>query len=402
MKYFKWYGFDTYGKEHKGYAYGTSPAHVRSLLVEHNIAVLRVKPSIDFWRLFKKRVIHREIALFWHHMATLLSGGISLSLALHLVKIQLPGLYFKAIVQDVKRQIDEGAPLYSALAYHEDYFSETVVALIKASEHSGNLAQMCSSLSWYYENVAAYRQKLQAALFMPLITLIFSLFVIMGVFIGVVPQFEFFFQQQEHPLSSITKVVFFISSFLRSSWMPFFLVGGGGILGLIGMMVRKSVRMKVMLDTFYTRLPWVNRIIRLYSTLCFLQALHLLLIGGIPLIDALMLSRLAIKNSYFRQQCSEVCSALQEGLSLSKALQKIHNPFFPPQLISMASIAEESGKLTVMLEKTSILVAQDLTIILNRIINYIQPCLLCIVGLVVVGITLAIYLPLFSMMHVLA
>lgn len=297
------------------------------------------------------------------------------------------------ILCDAAAAVHEGLPLSKAFAAHPTIFNPLVLALIKAGEASGTLKKALDYYAHYQETQQQFQRKLRMILMMPVITFIFFMGIVFALLIIVIPRFQAIFAMVNKPIPWATQVLFTMSSVLQQYgfWLGWAIVSGVLII-VIGSVVPHCKKWR---DWLMIHTPGVKKIITFYSITFFLQALALLLEGGVHLVDALRLAAHTINNRVVRHDVEHIAERVRQGLSLSLACKQ-STYFNLPELESFVTVGETSGILSLMIGQAAYWYQERLYQLFKQVTSVIQPALIIFLGALICLLILAIYVPILT------
>jgi type IV pilus assembly protein PilC len=340
----------------------------------------------------RSRVSTREFLVFNQELATLLKAGMPLVQSLDILRRRVSNPLFKSVLDDVYERVRGGSSLSESFEAHGSMFPGVYTASLLAGEKSGSLEQVIRRYVAYVKVVATVRRKTVSALVYPTILLILSLVVVSIIVLRVVPQFTAFYEQfgEELPLS--TRMIVAISEVARAYFWLFLAGLVGGALALWGWLKQPSQRERF--DRWVLRLPGLGPIARKFSTSQAARTLGTLLGGGIPLVNALDVAARSIANRYIAHELQVAGQQVREGRSLAAAMTA--SGAFTDVAIKMVEVGESTGALQEMLNSLADFYDEEIETNLGRFITLVEPILLVIMGLVIAGLLLALYMPLFN------
>jgi len=400
MKKYTWRGIDAQGKNRKGTLSAHSQENLKDLLLKQKIALLDCKLEKEAFLKnffsFSKGVNKSQKAFFFGQLAILVSSGVELLKALKLVSKQIKSKKLKDAILQITDDVSKGDSLSKSMQKHNSIFDSSMVYVVRAGENSGKLGFVLQSLANYLNDRLELIKKLKYASLLPCITIVFALFIVFGIFIFVIPQFESLFVAMDQPVPDSTKIVMKISLFLRSQNAFFcFLIFISLLLFLRVALCFDNV--KKLKDKFVLHIYFLNKIFLLFDLISFLQILSMFLRSGVPLKEALELGSGTVKNSYFKEKISIVLDYVVKGQSLENALEHVGEKFFPDNLLAVVSVGEHAGNLDLMLQKAADFFQEELRSKLQVLTTIFQPALMIIIGLLIVFLMLSVYLPIFNM-----
>ena len=341
----------------------------------------------------RARVSSREFLIFNQELATLLKAGMPLVQSLDILRRRVANPLFKSVLDDVYERVRGGNSLSEAFEAHGALFPGVYTASLLAGEKSGNLEQVIRRYVAYVKVVATVRRKTISALVYPAILLALSLAVVSIIVLRVVPEFDAFYDQfgQELPLS--TRMIVATSEFARAY---FLLIVIGIVAGAVAFWLwLKEPAQRERFDRWVLQLPGLGPIARKFSTSQAARTLATLLGGGIPLVNAIDVAARSIKNRFIAHELQVAGQQVREGRALATAMQE--SGAFADVAVKMVEVGESTGALQEMLNSLADFYDEEIDTNLGRFITLVEPTLLVLMGLVIAGLLLALYMPLFNM-----
>jgi type IV pilus assembly protein PilC len=405
MPYFKWKGMGLNGKIQKGEREAESLENLKTLLLQDSVALLSAREikqnAVSFIRFFKKEKNVSALQItFFQQLASLLKRGIELTAALELTKKYVRSNSFKSIIDSILKDVEQGEMFSVAIQKHKVFFTPFVVQVVAAGERAGKLDDVLSYLVSHLQLMSTAKQDIKRAALLPTITLFFSFALIIGIFIGVIPQFESLFQTAARELPLATQYILKISAFLQSYYFLFFIIFVIAAFVGIKFLFKTSHAVQLKKDKVILSLPGVGKLFLLFDLICFSRTLSVLLSSGVHITDALQQASGVIKSTFLQARARQLSGLVDKGLSLEEALKEIGIKYFPESMIAAVSVGEQTGNLADVLEQVAEFFSEELSLSLNTVTTLFQPILLLVVGFVVGFIMLAIYLPIFTMANV--
>ena len=390
------------GEVIEGVYVAESEARLRRELEEKGLYVLGIQRAgrlaLGTLQLPKRnRITTREFLVFNQELATLLKAGMPLVQSLEILRRRVQNPLFKSVLDDVYERVRAGSALSEAFEAHGSLFPGVYTASLLAGEKSGNLEQVIRRYVAYVKVVAGVRRKTISALVYPLILLILSMVVVSIIVLRVVPEFSAFYDQfgQELPVS--TRMIVALSSF------------AGAYLGVIVLAVITAVfavwawlkqpGQKERFDRQMLRVPGLGPVARKFSTSQAARTLATLLGGGIPLVNAIDVAARSIRNHYISRELRTAAQQVREGRSLAAAMADSNA--FPDVAIKMVEVGESTGALQEMLNSLADFYDEEIETNLGRFVTLVEPILLVVMGVVIAGLLLALYMPLFNLSNAL-
>jgi type IV pilus assembly protein PilC len=380
-----------------------SESRLRHELEEKGLFVLSLQPKgaiggFSFQLPQSQRIAEQQFLVFNQELATLLKAGMPLVQSLDLLKRRVESPVFRAVLDDVHDKVRSGSALSDAFGAHSDRFPRVYTASLMAGERSGNLDAVLRRYVEYAKIISTVKRKTRSALAYPAILIVLSLALVSVIVLKVVPAFADFYASFGAELPLVTRVILAISAFLRSQ---FLLVAVVLVVGVISFVVWvKQPGQQARFDRLMLRTPFVGPIAAKFATSQMARTLATLLGGGLPLVNALEIVAKSVGNQYMAAQLGIVNARVKEGESFAAALEARH--VFPEVAVKMAEVGESTGALQDMLNTVADFYDEEIATNLERFVTLIEPTLLVVMGIVIAGLLLALYMPLFQLSSVLS
>jgi type IV pilus assembly protein PilC len=340
-----------------------------------------------------RRVSNREFLVFNQELATLLKAGMPLVQSLDILRRRVSNPTFKVILDDVHERVRAGSALSESFEAHGAMFPGVYTASLLAGEKSGNLEQVLRRYVAYVKIVSGVRRKTLSALIYPAVLLVLSLIVVTIIVVKVVPEFGDFYNQFGKELPWSTRAIVAISD-VTTRYFPVILLTIAGAAAAAWWWVRQPGQ-KRRLDRQILRIPGLGPIAQKFATSQAARTLATLLGGGIPLVNALEVTSRSLTNQYMAGELTVAGQQVREGRALAAAMQD--SGAFPDVSIKMVEVGESTGALQEMLNSLADFYDEEIDTNLGRFITLVEPIMLVIMGLVIAGLLLALYLPLFNL-----
>ncbi|MGY6555321.1 MAG: type II secretion system F family protein [Wenzhouxiangella sp.] len=392
---FVWAGKDKRGKVLKGERAGRSEMIIKAELRQQGInpTSVRKKPKPLFGGA-GRRIKPADIAVFSRQLATMLNSGIPLVQSFGIISAAAENPKMKSMVDKLRTDVESGSTLAEALAKHPVYFDQLYVSLVEAGEGAGVLDQVLDSIASYKERIESIKGKIKKALFYPAAVVAVAVIVSSVLLIFVIPQFEDIFRGFGADLPAFTRMVIDVSVFVRTQgwWMA--LVSVGVIVGLIELKKRNK-GFAQFLDRASLRIPVVGPVLEKAALARFASTLATTFKAGVPLVDALKTVAGATGNVVYENAVNQVREDVAVGHQLQLAMQQ--TGLFPPMLIQMTAIGEEAGSLDAMLNKVAAVYEEEVNNTVDALSSLLEPLIIVFIGVLVGGMVVAMYLPIFQM-----
>lgn len=395
---FYWSGVDALGLPQRGRVEASSYQHAAALVGAQGIVVNAMKEVDTKTRpqLSKKappRVGRQEQAFFSRQLAGLLAAGIPISHALEaMVAGSKPAM--RHLLKSLHQCLEEGMTLSDALARHANSFDGCYLALIRCGENSGQLAPALSSLATQAERTQHLHGRIQQALLQPGLILLTAAAASWLLLAFVMPEFAAMYGQQGHDLPIITQWVIGLSDqLLECGWIYLVVLAVAFAAGTSA--YQRLPAVALMLDRCFLAIPLLGSLPRAANITSMCRTLAGMVAAGIPLSDGLPLAADACSNRVFRRAVKHLGTQLANGNSLSDAMAA--SMWFPKTLQKMVRLGEETGNLEHMLTQANSIYEYDLERTLSQLLPLIEPLLMIVLGMIIGGLILAMYLPIFSL-----
>jgi type IV pilus assembly protein PilC len=339
------------------------------------------------------RVTLKDLAVFTRQFATMTSSGMSLLRSLAILEEQAPKPRLKKAIGEVRTDIEGGTSLSGALAKHDRLFPTLMIAMVRAGETGGFLDDALERIATNFEKDAVLRAKIKSALTYPVIVLAFSALLITAVLIFIVPIFEKMFKQLGGELPLPTQLIVKASHTLV--WLgPLLLVLGIG--GSIGFRhaLRRNPGLRLAVDRLKLRLPVFGPLFTKIAIGRFSRNLGTLLSVGVPVMQALGVVGATTGNAVLAEAMTELQSSVRDGQPMSAPLR--HHKIFPQMVTQMIEVGEESGEISKMLDKVADFYDREVDAAAEALTASIEPIMVLVMGVIVGGMVVCLYLPMFS------
>jgi type IV pilus assembly protein PilC len=378
-------------------------ARLRHELEEKGLFVLSLQPKnaiagFSFHLPQRQNVNTREFLVFNQELATLLKAGMPLVQSLDLLKRRVESPVFRRVLDDVHEKVRSGTALSDAFAAHGDLFPSVYNASLLAGERSGNLDAVLRRYVEYTKIIQKVKSKTVSALVYPAVLTLLALALVTIIVLKVVPAFADFYGTFGADLPVATKVILAVSEFVRGQFLLIVIAVVSAVAATL-VWVRQPGQ-KARFDHLLLRLPMLGQVAKKFSTSQMARTLATLLGGGLPLVHALDIASRSVGNQYMAQQLDIVSARVREGESFAAALEA--RKVFPEVAVKMAEVGESTGALQDMLNTVADFYDEEIATTMERFITLVEPVLLVAMGIVIAGLLLALYMPLFQLSSVLA
>ncbi|MDH4152905.1 MAG: type II secretion system F family protein [Nitrospira sp.] len=382
----------------QGYLEGEGEAAVRAKLESQGLLVFtlhrRGATSTQAGRSWSFRGLPLgQFMIFNQELLALIKSGLPILRVWELLIDRAGHPGFRQVLRDVKEDIRSGASASDALAKHASYFTNLYVSTIKAGEQSGNLAEVLQRYVAYLKQMIELRQKMTKAISYPIFLIVIGVAVIGFLVAYVMPTFVSVYGETGKTLPWATQLLLQLVA-QAEVWGVATIIGlGGSMLGIRTYYATSAGQL--MIDQFILKLPLVGSIAVKHHTVQFTRTLGTILAGGTPLVEALQGARAAVSNRFISSILAGAVEEIRQGATLADALERCQ--VFPKLVIEMLSVGEETGSLEAMLRDVAEFYEADLDTRLGQLTIWMEPALLLVMGVVVGGIVIVMYLPVFQM-----
>lgn len=389
-----------HGEIVEGVYVAESEARLRHELEEKGLCVLGIRPagwSLGDLRLPRRRRLgQEEFLVFNQELATLLKAGMPLVQSLDILRRRAASPVFRAVLDDIYERVRAGSSLSEAFAAQGDLVPGVYHASLLAGEKSGGLEQVIRRYVGYVRVIAGVRRKTVSALIYPAILVVLALVVVSIILFRLVPEFAQFYAQFGRELPLATRLLVGVSGFVID-WFP--VVAGALAASVVaGWVWGRQPAQRARLDRLVLALPFVGPTVRRFAASQAARTLATLLGGGLPLVDALGVTARSVGNRFMARQLGVVERQVREGRALAEAMAE--TGAFPDVAIKMVEVGEATGALQEMLNSVADFFDEENETKLGRFVTLIEPTLLVVMGLVIAGLLISLYMPLFQLSSV--
>ncbi|MDP2195047.1 MAG: type II secretion system F family protein [Rhodocyclaceae bacterium] len=388
---FAWEGRDKSGKIVRGEMRAATETVVRTTLRRQGLLVSKVKKQS-----FRGggKVTDKDITLFTRQMATMMKSGVPLLQSFDIVGKGAANAAMGKLVANIKMEVETGSALNQAFRKYPLHFDQLYCNLIEAGEQAGILDTLLERLAIYKEKTQAIIGKIKSALFYPISVLIVAFIVTAVIMIFVVPQFKQVFTSFGADLPGPTLVVIGISDFFVANWFFIFGILGGGLYAFLYTW-KRSLALQIVMDRLALRLPIFGAVIRKATIARWTRTLSTMFAAGVPLVEALDSVGGASGNYIYREATKQIKAEISTGSSLTVAMQNAN--VFPNMVLQMVSIGEESGQLDAMCSKVADFFEAEVDDAVASLSSLMEPLIMVVLGVLIGGIIIAMYLPIFKL-----
>ena len=395
LSVFNWEGTDRKGNKTKGKTNGKNAALVKAQLRQQGINPTKVKKeALSLGGPKKKKITPFDIAIFTRQLATMMKAGVPLIQSFDIVADGLENPSLREIVLDIKTEVAAGNNFAGALKKHPKYFDDLFCNLVESGEQSGALETMLDRVASYMEKTENLKRKVKKAMSYPIAVVCVAIIVTAILLVKVVPQFEDLFSGFGAELPAFTQFVIGISEWMQEWWFIALIIIIAIVTGFKEG-IRRSPTFSDKVDHFMLKLPVVGLILDKSAIARFGRVLSTTFAAGVPLVDALDSVAGAAGNAKYRDAIYTIRDEVSSGTQLQFSMKNTN--VFPAMAVQMVSIGEESGALDSMLDKVAQYYEDEVDALVDSLTSLMEPIIMSVLGVLVGGLIVAMYLPIFQM-----
>ena len=392
---YAWEGTDKSGKRVKGEISGQSEALVKALLRRQGVNPLKVKkkpkPLLGGG---KAKITPKDITVFSRQLATMMSSGVPLVQAFEIVGRGHENAGMQELILGIKGDVEAGNNLTDALKKRPLQFNSLYCNLVEAGEHAGILEAILHKLATYMEKTEALKSKIKAALFYPAAVIVAAVIVVSILMIFVIPQFSELFSSFGADLPALTQFLIDSSNFFVAYWYLIFAVMGGTVFGAMELK-KRSIAVQKFLDRSILKVPVIGELMEKAAIARFARTLETMFAAGTPLVEAMTSVAGACGNIVFYEATMKMKDEIATGTQLQSSMRD--SGLFPNMVVQMVAIGEESGAIDTMLGKVADWYEQEVDDAVDALTSLLEPLIMAFLGVVIGGIVIGMYLPIFKM-----
>jgi type IV pilus assembly protein PilC len=390
---FRWEGRDKKGKRLKGRSLAPDEAALRADLRRQGIAPSRIRKQSNIMKSGGK-VKPMDIAVFSRQLATMLAAGIPLVQGFEIVGAGHEKPAMQRLILDIKSDVEGGTSLHEALAKHPLYFDDLYINLVEAGEQAGALEGLLDKIASYKEKTEALKKKVTKALFYPAAVLVVAIIVTTILLLFVIPQFEELFKGFGADLPAFTQMVINLSRFVQSKGI-YILAVVIAIFWTFFYFKKRSKKMRELLDRAALKMPVIGPILNKAAIARFARTLSTMFAAGVPLVEALESVAGATGNIVYENAVMRMRDEVATGQRLQRAMETTE--LFPNMVVQMIAVGEESGSLDTMSAKVATFYEAEVDNAVDAMSSLLEPLIMVILGVLVGGLVIAMYLPIFKL-----
>ena len=391
-----WEGKDSKGQKTQGETMGKSVALVKADLRRQGVnpTKVRKKPKALFGGGGKTKVTPSDISLFARQLATMMDSGVPLVQSFEIIGKGHENKGMSNLLAAIKNDIEGGTTLSEALAKHPLYFDELFCNLVQAGEHAGILDSILDKIATYKEKTELIKSKIKKAMTYPIAILVVAGIITMILLIFVIPQFEQLFSGFGADLPAMTRAVVAMSKWMQDYWWALL----GVIFGSIKIATEAKKRSKafnIFLDRALLKAPVIGTILHKAAIARYARTLSTMFAAGVPLVEAMDSVSGAVGNIVYKEAVLKMRDEISTGTQINAAMKQAN--LFPHMVVQMTAIGEEAGSVDTMLAKVADYYEAEVDDAVDNMTALLEPIIMAFLGVVIGGLVIAMYLPIFQM-----
>jgi type IV pilus assembly protein PilC len=397
MPVFQWEGKDRNNQVRKGEIEAATEQEVRAVLGRQRIVPTKLKKKpkdlLENISFFQPKVKQQDIIIFCRQFSTMIDAGLPIIQCLDILQSQQENPTFKKMLKDIKESVEGGQTLADSLKKYPDHFDSLFVNMVAAGEAGGILDVILRRLSVYMEKAARLKAQVKGAMTYPIVTLIIAVLVVAVILVFVIPVFEEMFASFGQGLPAPTQVVIAMSDFVQSKiW---WIIGGIVLVIFAFRRFYKTEKGRAMIDELMLRLPVVGILIRKVAVAKFTRTMGTMLASGVAILEALDIVAKTAGNKSIETAVYKVRTGIAEGQTIADPLAE--TGVFPPMVCQMIAVGESTGAIDSMMEKIADFYEEEVDQAVENLTSMIEPFMLVFLGVVIGGLVVSMYLPIFKM-----
>ncbi|MEW8513104.1 MAG: type II secretion system F family protein, partial [Candidatus Thiodiazotropha sp.] len=394
---YKWEGTDKKGSRLSGESRGTDVNMIKADLRRQGVTPLKVRRKPTNLVLTKQKITSADITVFSRQLATMMAAGVPMVQAFDIVGRGHENPSMQELILMIKADVEGGTALADALKKHPLHFEDLFVNLVRAGEHAGVLETLLHKIATYKEKTESIKGKIKKAMFYPAAVIIAAILVTTILLIFVIPQFESLFSSFGADLPALTRFVVDLSELVRNWWWAML----GGIMAAVYLFIyiwKRSRKFRHAVDRTLLKVPVIGMVLDKSAIARFSRTLSTMSAAGVPLVEALDSVAGATGNVVYSDAVLRMREDVATGQSLQLAMKQRN--LFPNMVIQMVAIGEESGALDDMLNKVADFYEEQVDNAVDAMSSLMEPIIMVILGVLIGGLVVAMYLPIFKMASV--
>jgi type IV pilus assembly protein PilC len=385
------------GREIRSSVEAATESAAVSALLNRNLLVVSIQERIaKKGRTAGGTVALADLVIFTRQLATMIDAGLAMVQSLQALADQTQNKIMRDVIKDVCTRVEGGDSFSEALSKHPKAFNRLYVAMVGAGEKGGLLAEILARLAVYLENTARLRKKVKSAMMYPTVVTCVAIAITVFLLVKVIPVFGDIYSGFGAKLPGPTQFLISVSNIVKSYFVLMILAGGGGVYSWLYFIKTKKGR--EFWDSRRIKLPIFGTIAHKICLARFTRTLASLIRSGVPILEVLQIVSQTVGNVVMEKAIKVAASDIERGESISVALGK--HPVFPNMIIRMITAGEQTGKIDNMLERISDFLDEEIETVLAGLTSLIEPILIVVLGVVIGGMVICMFLPIFKMSEI--
>ena len=386
-----WEGVDRSNRQVRGESRAASITVVTTNLRRQGIRIVKIKRQT-----FRggRKVNEKDITFFTRQLATMLKAGVPLLQSFEIVARGHSNARFSRLMMDIKSKIEAGSSMSQAFREHPGHFDTLYCNLVAAGEASGTLDAILDRLATYKEKILAIKSKIKSALFYPISVIVVAIVVVWIIMVFVIPSFKKVFSSFGADLPAPTLIVIAMSEWVVAWWWLVFLIILSTIVGT-GIMLKRSTAFRYGFDRLMLKIPIIGGVLEKATIARWTRTLQTMFAAGVPLVESLDAVGGASGNAVYEQATKRIQTEVSTGTSLTNSMS--NTGLFPTMVLQMIQIGEESGSLDNMLGKIAEYFEREVDDAVAALSSLLEPIIIVFLGVVIGGLVVAMYLPIFKL-----
>lgn len=368
-----------------------------AVLLRRNLLVVSIQEKLS-----KKgktgggKVSLQDLVVFTRQLATMIDAGLAMVQSLHALAEQSPNKVMKDVIRDVCSRVESGDSFSEALQKHPKVFTKLYVAMVSAGEKGGLLAEILARLATYLENAARLRRKVKSAMMYPTVVTVVAILITMFLLVKVIPVFGEIYSGFGAKLPGPTAFMIGLSEIVKSYILLIIIAGAFGVYGWLHFI--KTKRGRAFWDAYRIKMPIFGPVAHKICLARFTRTLASLIRSGVPILEVLHIVSQTVGNVVMEKAVRTASADIERGEGMAVALSK--HPVFPNMIIRMITAGEQTGKVDNMLERISDFLDEEIETTLSGITSLIEPILIVFLGVVIGGMVICMFLPIFKLSEI--
>ena len=397
MSTYVWEGRTVRGEIQKGALEADSETKVRLILRRQGITPTKVKQKAkdisEYFAFLKPKVTPKDIMVFARQFSTMIGAGMPLIQSLEAIGSQQENKTFRSILMDVEKEVEGGSSFSDALKKHPETFNELFTNLVSAGEAGGIMDTVLNRLCEYIEKAEKLKKQIKGAMVYPASIVGIAVVVVIVMMVFVIPTFQEMFAEFGQALPAATLAVLSISNFFKAHIILIIIVSFAIIYSI--RRIYKTERGRLIMDDLFLKAPIVGPLIRKVAVARFTRTMGTMITSGVPILEGLDLTSKTAGNKIVERAVIEAKNSISEGKTMTEPLKE--SGVFPPMVIQMIAAGEAIGALDDMLNKIADFYDEEVDSAVAALTSLLEPLLMIFLGVIIGGLVIAMYLPIFSM-----